>query len=296
MAVLFLFVDGIGLGEPGAENPFHRFRYPAFSRMAGEQPFTGKAYHHSDSRHLFKGIDATLGVEGLPQSGTGQATLFTGQNAARIVGRHFGPYPHSKIKPILKNRSLFHRAASGGKQCRFMNAYPDIFFRRSQERNRWSCTTLMTRSAGIELYTERDLKRGRAITAEITQEAWRERLGIDVPTIEPREASKRMLNAARHYDLLLYEFYLTDKAGHAQSSDQANEILGRYDAFLGYLLDNLDENDTLVLSSDHGNLEDLSTKTHTFNRVPLFVQGPAAGAFRDVDSIQGITPAILHIL
>jgi len=48
-------------------------------------------------------------VEGLPQSGTGQATLFTGVNCAERVGRHFGPYPHSTTHEILRDHNLFRR-------------------------------------------------------------------------------------------------------------------------------------------------------------------------------------------
>lgn len=296
MAVLFLFIDGVGLGEEGPENPFYRHNYAGFKAMAGGQAFSRKAGFVEEKRHLFKGIDATLDVEGLPQSGTGQATLFTGQNAAKAVGRHFGPFPHSKTKPFLKHESIFQKATEKGKSCVFMNAYPDIFFKRSRQKNRWSCTTLMTKSAGISLHTEEDLKNGNAITAEITQEAWREQLGIAVPQIEPSEAARRMLTKAEKHDVILYEYYLTDKAGHAQSHTKAETVIGRFDAFLQYLIQHKREQDTLLLSSDHGNVEDLSIKTHTFNEVPLFVQGPAAEAFRTVESIQEITPTILDTL
>lgn len=296
MAIIFLFIDGVGLGEEGAQNPFSRTGYAGFEAMVGGQPFLQSSGGVENRDHLFKPVDATLGVEGLPQSGTGQTTLFTGQNAAEKVGRHFGPFPHSRIKPFLKEQSMFHKAAEKGKRCIFMNAYPDIFFRRSEKRNRWSCTTLMSKNAGLQLNTEEDLKEGRAITAELTQQAWREKLGIEVPRITPEEAARRMLDAAAEYDLLLYEYYLTDKAGHSQSHRRAAEVISRFDAFLSLLINEKDEGDTLLLSSDHGNVEDLSTKTHTFNNVPLFVKGPAAPAFREVESIQGITPAMLEIL
>lgn len=296
MAVIFLFIDGVGLGDEGRYNPFTRNGYSGFKAMAGGQSFSSNAEWIKEKGRTFKGIDATLDVEGLPQSGTGQTTLFTGKNAAKEVGRHFGPFPHSRIKPFLKNESLFKKATEAGKRCVFMNAYPDIFFRRSRKKNRWSCTTLMTKSAGIPLHTEEDLKEGKAITAEITQQAWRKNLGIEVPQIEPSQAARRMLNAAETNDLLLYEYYLTDKAGHAQDYKQADQVLSRFDAFLGYLIKNKSDEDTLLLSSDHGNVEDLSTKTHTLNRVPLFVKGSGSGVFRDAKSIQDVTPAVLEIL
>ncbi|MFH5832093.1 hypothetical protein [Halalkalibaculum sp. DA384] len=296
MAVLFLFIDGVGLGETAPKNPFSKNRYTGFEAMSGGQPFTRDAHSILSDGHLFKGIDATLGVEGLPQSGTGQATLFTGRNAARVVGRHFGPFPHSKTKPLLRDYSIFKKATERGKSCVFMNAYPDIFFRRSEQNNRWSCTTLMTKSAGIPLHTVEDLKKGKAITAEITQQAWREQLAIEIPEIDPGEAAERMLNQARSHDIVLYEYYLTDKAGHTQSEAEAGKVISRFSAFLEYLIRNRNDEDTLLLSSDHGNIEDLSTKTHTFNEVPLFAEGPAAGAFRDVVSIRDIAPVILQVV
>lgn len=296
MAVLFLFIDGVGLGEETPHNPFQLRNYPGFRAMAAGQSFSDSAEIITGSRHLFKGIDATLQVEGLPQSGTGQAALFTGVNTAREVGRHFGPFPHSKVKPFLKHQSLFSKAAERGLSCTFMNAYPDIFFKRSQKRNRWSCTTLMTKSAGIRLQTEEDLKQERAITAEITQQAWREKLQIDVPEITPSAAAKRAMEAASRNDIILYEYYLTDKAGHSQDHGHAQEVISRFDQFLQHLIEHKRDEDTLLLSSDHGNVEDLSTKTHTFNKVPLFVYGPGAEAFQQVESITGVTPAILEIL
>ena len=296
MAVIFLFIDGVGLGEEESQNPFFRHPYRAFRAMAGERPFSRGSGEIYKNGHLFKGIDATLGVEGLPQSGTGQTTLFTGINAAQKIGKHFGPFPHSGIKPFLRQDSIFKKIGSKGKSGCFMNAYPDLFFQKAQEKNRWSCTTLMTKSADIRLHTEEDVRKGRAVTAEITQQAWREMLDIDVPEISEEEASSRLLGMAEEKDFVLYEYYLTDKAGHAQNAEKAEEVIGRFDRFLMHLIDNRREQDTLILSSDHGNVEDLSVKTHTLNRVPLFVMGPGAGHFREVNSIQGVTPAIVEIV
>ena len=244
---------------------------------------------------MYKPIDANLGVRGLPQSGTGQATLLTGKNASKIVGKHFGPFPHSKIKPLLKSDSLFHKILEMNKSPHFLNAYPDIFFKKSKQKNRWSCTTLMVKSAGVRLNRLEDIQSGKAITAEIVQSAWRNILGLDVPEIKPEEAAQRALNAIKRYDFVLYEYYLTDKAGHSQDRKRADEVLKNLDLFLMEILSNLAENDTLVITSDHGNLEDLLTKSHTRNPVPLFVKGNTE-PFKEVKSIEGITPAILEIL
>lgn len=296
MPVIFLFIDGVGLGKEEETNPFTRQNYRGFSAMAGDQPFTEKAGAVNETNHVFRPIDANLEVDGLPQSGTGQTTLFSGENAAKEIGKHFGPFPHSSIKHLLKEESLFLKARQLGKKCEFINAYPDIFFKKARERNRWSCTTLMTRSADIQLNTTKDVKNGKALTAGITQQTWREQLDIDVPEISPEKAAERLLMKSEEYDLLLHEYYLTDKAGHSQEHEKASGYLKTYDRFLNQLIAETRNDTTIVLSSDHGNVEDLSVKTHTLNKVPLFVKGPGAEKFSEMQSITGITPGIVELL
>lgn len=296
MSVIFLFIDGVGLGDEESHNPFTRNSYEAFTSMTDGQPFTRRAESFVNGKHLFKQVDATLGVEGLPQSGTGQTALFTGENAPRKIGKHFGPFPHSGIKHLLREQSIFNKAQKQGCSCHFMNAYPDIFFEKSRQRNRWSCTTLMAKSAGLPLNNAETVKKEKAITAGITQQGWREKLNIDIPQINPEKAAARLLEKCKEYDLLLYEYYLTDKAGHNQNPEHAHRVLSTYSRFLNVLIEQKREADTLVLSSDHGNVEDLSTKTHTFNKVPLLVYGPGASAFTDAKSILDITPGILSIM
>jgi hypothetical protein len=295
MAVCFLFVDGVGIGPKTDFNPLASPELKSFSYFTGKKGLYDGCEERDSGSVLFKKIDANLDVEGLPQSGTGQTSLFTGENASKVVGRHFGPFPHSEIKPLLKKRSLFHKVIEMGLKPHFLNAYPDLFFEKSEKRNRWSCTTLMARSAGVRLNRLQDVVDGRAVTAEIIQSAWRSKLRLDVPEIEPEEASGRMLRALDQYDLVLFEYYLTDKAGHEQDPEMANRVLTILDRFIYEILENIDEKDTLILSSDHGNLEDLSIKTHTRNSVPLFVKGNTK-PFKNAKSILDVTPGILEVL
>lgn len=296
MGVLFLFVDGIGVGEPGEGNPFSRNDLPGFREMAPGGAMTRGAEHVQEEERLYRAVDANLGVKGLPQSGTGQAALFTGENAPKAIGKHFGPFPHSGIKPMLRERSLFRKAGDQERRCHFINAYPEVFFRRSRQRERWTCTTLMSMAAGLDLNGEREVRRGEAVTAGMTQRGWREKLGLDVPVITPEEAAERMLKRMESFDLVLYEYYLTDKAGHGRDAERAREVLVRYGRFLQRLMEEKDNRDTLVLCSDHGNLEDLSAKTHTRNPVPLFVLGPGARQFYAAERITDVTPGILAVL
>ncbi len=73
-----------------------------------------------------------------------------------------------------------------------------------------------------------------------------------------------------------------------------------FDQVLGGLLDAWDDNSGLILvTSDHGNLEDLATHRHTSNPVPALLVG--AEALRrpfaaDLHDLTGIAPAIERFL
>lgn len=295
MSVIFIFIDGVGLGKEDSVNPFFENRYESFEILT-DGFFNADAKSVFQKDHLFKPLDANLGVEGLPQSGTGQTALFTGRNAAKEIGKHFGPFPHSGIKPFLKNESVFHAVKDAGKKPFFMNAYPPIFFEHAKKRNRWSCTTLMTKSAGLKLNSTEEVLNEEALTAEIVQNAWRERLGIDIPKITPTDAAQRLLNVVPDYDLVLYEYYLTDKAGHNQKQEDAERVLKPLDEFLRHIIKHKKSSDTLVITSDHGNLEDLSTKTHTRNKVPLFVLGDSVESFQEVESLTDVKDGIISFI
>ncbi len=295
MAVIFLFIDGVGLGKRSGENPFFSQTYESMQVLSGEN-FFEDADSIKKSNHLFKPIDANLDVEGLPQSGTGQATLFSGENASKVIGKHFGPYPHSGIRHLLEEQSIFHAVQEAGKKPYFMNAYPPIFFEYAEKRNRWSCTTLMTRSAGVKLNSIKEIENDQAITAEIVQNAWRERLDIDIPKITATDAAKRLLNVIPNYDLVLYEYYLTDKAGHNKSHEDAERVMKPLDEFLMHILKNKRSEDVLVITSDHGNMEDLSVRSHTRNAVPIMVFGDGADAFDTIESLVDVKEGILKLI
>lgn len=293
MSLIFVFVDGVGLDKPSKENPLSQLDLQSFQTLTGGQSLTSHTDAISEKKLIFKPIDARLGVDGLPQSGTGQVTMFSGGNASKVIGKHFGPYPHSKTKFLIEEKSLFKQVLEKGKSPYFMNAFPEIFFDHAKKRNRWSTTTFMTKSAGLQINGENEVRNEKALTAEIFQDVWRQRLDIDLPAISPEQATSRVLNQAETKDVILIEYYLTDKAGHAQNFDDAKRALERLDIFLSVLIKNLKETDTLILTSDHGNVEDLSTKTHTMNDVPLIAYGFDASAFSEVKSLIDITPAIM---
>ncbi len=294
--VTFVFLDGVGLGPSGPSNPLSTLDLPAFVHLAGGQRWTADAAPITRRRHIVRAIDATLGLEGLPQSGTGQATLFTGVNCAARAGRHFGPYPHSTSKPVIAEQNLFVQLHANGRRGAFANAYPDRFFQFAEQRNRWTVTTLCCVEAGITLRREADVRAGNALTADLTGAAWPAHLGLDIPVITEDEAGRRLARLSRDADLTLFEYYLTDKAGHSRDAARAATVLHALDAFFAGLLDTLSEDGLLVVTSDHGNIEDLATKSHTRHPVPLVALGQGAEALADVASLADVTPALVALL
>lgn len=298
--ILFVFLDGIGLGPSTRTNPLYTNTLSAFERLAGDQKWTLDSAPLRQPHHVFIPIDASLGVEGLPQSGTGQATLFTGINCAVAAGRHFGPFPHSKTKPIIAEHNIFSQIQkldlSHSSPVAFANAYPPIFFEHVKRRDRWTVTTRACLDAGIPIRSSADLLSGKAISQNLTGRGWPD-TEHPVPPITELEAGRRLARLSQQHVFTLFEYYLTDKAGHSQKPDKANPVLQSLDTFFGSLIETLDLSETLLLiTSDHGNLEDLSTKSHTRNLVPLIALGPQAELFLQVESLEDVTPNILDWL
>ncbi len=299
--ILFVFIDGIGLGPAdAAHNPFAAGAYPGLEALAGGQPLTAESDAIEEPNHQFRGIDATLGVDGLPQSGTGQAALFTGRNAAQLAGQHFGPYPHTSTFAAIAEANLFHQIATQRAlaidRLAFANAYPRPFFTYASSKNRWTVTTRCCRDAGVRIRTMDDLRAGDALSAELTNRGLVEKLGIDCPVVSEEEAAGRLAALGQRHVFTLFEYYLTDKAGHSRDPERADEVLRSLDRFVGTLIAAADLSRTLlVFTSDHGNLEDLSTRSHTRNPVPFAALGAGAEALANVRSLLDVTPALVGL-
>jgi 2,3-bisphosphoglycerate-independent phosphoglycerate mutase len=135
-------------------------------------------------------------------------------------------------------------------------------------------TTLSCVYAGVPLLRASDLAKGRGISADITGEGWHALGYPEMPTVSPAGAGRRLAALVAHYDFVLFEYWRTDHAGHARDMKEAVEVLETFDAFLGGLLDAIDPSSTLLLiTSDHGNIEDITVKTHTRHPVPIIVYG-----------------------
>jgi len=298
-SILMIFLDGVGIGKENYEsNPFFKYGFRTFSEIFGKVPSLNNQVLISKESYLFP-VDARLGVDGLPQSGTGQTSIFCGVNAAQIIGKHFGPYPYSTLIPLIKEKSLFAYFKRKGLNVYFANAYPKIFFDYIKSgKTRLSVTSLSCSLAGIRLNTSTDLRKGKAITAEITNERWNNKLGYNLKKIQPKTAARRLLRIASNNSFTLFEYFLTDHLGHGRYDGSAESLIKILDEFLYTILtENRRENMTVFICSDHGNLEDTSIKTHTLNPSLAIASGKyAEQIFDEIKDLTQIKSALTKIV
>lgn len=295
-----LFLDGVGIGtKDRGRNPFFEANISALKTLwGGTIPHVRDAYRDFSTASL-RPLNATLGVAGLPQSGTGQTSLLTGRNAARIVGKHFGPYPYSTLKPIIAEENIFRRVQSAGKIPFYANAFPRQYFEYiNSPRSRTAAITMSWIASGYRLNDSNALAAGNALSADITSERWSNLGYPHMPIISPQEAGKRLAGFTKANDFVLFEYYFTDHAGHHQSMAEAVRILETLDGLIEGILNAFDHHSMVfILTSDHGNIEDLSTKGHTRNPVPLLAVGKR---HREISAysrnLTHVVPAILKLL
>ncbi len=300
MRILFLFLDGVGLGpDDPATNPLARASMPHLhGLLEGRKMVDGIAPFHGERASLLA-LDASLGVAGLPQSATGQAALLTGRNVPAEIGSHYGPKPNQDVARFLKTDTIFHQVLATGKTASLLNAYPERYFHSINSGKRlYSAIPLAVTNAGIPLHNTADLKAGIALSADFTGQGWHDRLGItDIPSLSHHEAGTRLAVLAQKPDFAMFEYWPSDYAGHGQEMSTAVELLEQFDAVLGGLIENWHlDNDLILLTSDHGNLEDLGTRKHTLNPVPCLLVGNQAARMvfsKNLYDITGIAPAIL---
>jgi 2,3-bisphosphoglycerate-independent phosphoglycerate mutase len=293
--ILFVFLDGIGLARPSPANPFGAAHTPFLHSLLGGPLCRGGGVR--TGRCLLSGIDACLGVKGIPQSATGQTALLTGMNAAAILGFHLPAFPNQKLVSVIQEHNLLSRALAAGARPMFANSYSPLYFRLVAERKRrHSVTTHCMLAAGLTFRNMDDLRRNRAVHWDMTRESLAVYEQHPVPVISYYQAGTHLAGMTADFDLVLYESFLSDLIGHSKSMEKALVFLEHLDEFFKGVFDHLDRDVTLVVASDHGNLEDISTTQHTRNPVPLLVCGSAVEAFIEIDSILGITPAIIDVL
>ena len=121
---------------------------------------------------------------------------------------------------------------------------------------------------------------------------------FDVPLISPAEAAEILAEISENHRFTLYEHFLTDKIGHDQDFARARIHLPLLAEFIRACLQRIDlKKTTFILTSDHGNIEDLSVRNHTLNDVPTIVWGRKRDEIsKQIKELTDITPAILQLL
>jgi hypothetical protein len=281
--ILMVFVDGLGQGKPD----------PAFNPVVGG---CCPALADLVTNHAVP-LDACLGIPGLPQSATGQTTLLTGVNAAAAVGRHVEGFPGPELRGIIEEHNVFRRLLAAGRTATFANAYYVSDMEAVFKSRLRSVTTIAALSAFGRVRDMRAMERNGAVYQDITRELLRDR-GYTGPLVAPAEAAGHLLGIARAHDFTLFEYFQTDRAGHAADMPAAQEVLATLDAFLAPVIEGCQaEGIDFILTSDHGNIEDVRTRSHTINPVPFAAVGHAADELMcGVRSLVDVTPSIVRVL
>jgi hypothetical protein len=197
---------------------------------------------------------------------------------------------------ILSEHSIFLQLSRAGvAPVTFANTYTQRFF---DERPRWvSATTAAVEAAGLRFRTVGDLKEDRAVYQDFTNNVLIER-GEEVAVRTPVEAAAVLAELVSENRFTLYEYFITDKIGHAQDLDAARTTLQALARFIREVLSGVDLDQTsVILTSDHGNIEDLSSRNHTLNQVPTIVWGAHRNQIAGrIHSLADITPAIVSTL
>jgi hypothetical protein len=270
-----VFLDGVGLGDADPEaNPFMHVDLPTLQTLLGVSHLTREAAGTMTARGALLGLDAQLGVPGLPQSATGQTTILTGHNAPALLGEHYGPYPNPTLRTLLAQESIFKHLLQAGYPVAYANAYPTRFLSRVERgKGRLSANTQAAFLAGLKLRSGEDLRQGRAIGALFSNDFWPEP-DFKLPALTARQAGGQLATLAQDHMLTFFEFWYSDFLGHKKERAESLKILGMLDDFLAGILERLDFNNALLLVvSDHGNFEDWTTTKHTLNPVLTILAG-----------------------
>jgi hypothetical protein len=220
--------------------------------------------------------------------------MFTGVNCAKAMGRHCEGFPGPTLRKIIEEDNLFLQLRKRGLKVRFADSYlvdsvDELAMRRFK-----SVTTVMALTAPETVSIVEDLVDDAAVMQDLTRETIQDRWP-DISVIPPQRAAEHLFAIARENDFTLYEFFQTDVSGHSMDYARACAVLRTYDRFLASLVRFTEAAGiTLVMTSYHGNVENISERGHTTNKVPFIAFGPKERFLRDrVESLVDVTPAIV---
>lgn len=301
MHILMLFLDGIGLGDDNPEtNPFATAHMPTLTGLTNGKRWLRDTGTQESSRALFIPTDANLGIAGRPQSGTGQAAILTGLNVPQIIGEHYGPKPNLQTREIIAKDNFFKQVKRAGKKAALLDAYPDgLHHDIARGKTLRSSIQQASFESGQDMFGMAELKAGQALTPEWTGESWHSYLKLyDTPVYTPQEAGKLLVTLCRQYDFAFHSHWMTDHVGHRGPLQRGVELLELFDGVMAGVVDAWDDDEGLVIiTSDHGNMEEIGNRNHTENKIPTLVIGSAKQAFADgFHDLTGYVPRMAHLL
>ncbi|MFZ0545018.1 MAG: hypothetical protein WAM60_06255 [Candidatus Promineifilaceae bacterium] len=303
--VHIFFMDGVGLGNDNPEtNPFVTAHLPNLTGLLGERwyvsPENGGPGRITTERISLVPTDPNLDMPGRPQSATGQATILTGRNVPAIVGEHYGPKPNPAVAEVIRQGSLFQEVVDTGGRAALITPYPQGYFDAINSGKRlYSSVPLAATSAGLSLKTADDLKAGRAVSPGFTGQAWKEHLGYsDIPVMSLFEAGQQIAAVAQTYQFSFFEHWPSDRSGHRGTLAEAVQHLEMIDEALGGLFDAWDwDNGLLIITSDHGNIEEKHHRQHSNNPVPTILFGrDHAELVQQINNLADIAPVVRTVL
>ena len=301
MHILFLFLDGIGLGDADPDtNPFAAVDAPVLHTLSNNKRWLATTGIQNSDRAIFLPLDPRLGVEGRPQSGSSQAAILTGRNIPEIIGRHYGPKPDAETRALIAENNLFKALVERGKSAKLLDAYPDGLHRNiARGKTLPSSIQQAFINSGQQLFTTDDLIAGKALTAEWTGDEWQSHLKIEgIPLYTPQEAGYKLVELSRNYDFAFHSHWLTDYVGHKGPFVKAIELLERFDGVMQGVLEKWNDSEGLIIiTSDHGNMEVIGDRKHTENDVPCLIIGEKRHEFANgLQKLTDLYPRILEFL
>jgi hypothetical protein len=301
MHILMIFLDGIGLGADDPQvNPFAAAHMPTLTALTNGQRWLAGIGRQESDRSMFIPTDANLGLPGRPQSASGQAAIVTGLNVPQMIGEHYGPRPNAAIREILTSDNLFKQVVALGKTAALLEAYPPPWHEAINRGKRLrSSYQQAAHEAGLPTFGEKELYSGDAMSGDWIGQGWRSELGYaDAPVFTPYDAGVHMVELSRRYDFAFFPHWMTDVIGHRGPLTDGVAVLELFDGVMAGALDAWNDDEGLILvTSDHGNMEDLSHGKHTDALVPTLIIGSRRHAFAEnFTQLTDFAPRILHEL
>jgi hypothetical protein len=261
--VALLFIDGVGIGRRDPQtNPLARgeLLLSQFDDGSGTRLGSG----------ALRPLDTTFAVEGRPQSATNQTALYTGEPAPKVLGRHLLGYPNPVLKELIARRSIVKRLVEAGRRATFANAFPRAYEQLITQHRHYkpSASTLAFWAGGVALKT---LEEG--LPHDVHGRAGRAR-GFELPELTATAAAERFWSIAT--DFTLFEHFAADQAAHERDEAAVVQALETFDVFAREVIAKRPPDAQVLIVSDHGNAEDLSTRSHTLAKVALLSFGGPA--------------------